>query len=198
MERASGNLLPPPPPPFIRPPPQEITEGIRSQWQTLPKTTAPDPPQTTAPGVPWAGICLQPRLYLAQPYEALRGEAKANHVGQLLKDRLFQGSPMTTHRSLERCDKCTVSCRQKLEDKGGPTISEGDEWERPSSDRSHRRNVCSKFHWYLDPWPQLTSPDPPRPGCTTFLTGEDPRSLASNAMLQTPGRPASSAGHYQH
>lgn len=28
---------------------------------------------------------------------------------------------------------------------------------------------------------------PPWPGCTTFLTGEDPRSLALNPMLQTPG-----------
>lgn len=28
---------------------------------------------------------------------------------------------------------------------------------------------------------------PPWPGCTTFLTSEDPRSLALNPMLQTPG-----------
>lgn len=104
---------------------------------------------------------------------------------------------MTKRRSPERCDRCTVSCRQKLEDKGGPTISKGDEeWERPSSDSSHRRNVCTKLHWYPDPWPQLPSPAPPRPGCTTFLV------RTQEVWLQMPcsnplGSPASSAGHYQ-
>lgn len=37
--------------------------------------------------------------------------------------------------------------------------------------------------------PQLPSPDAPKQTCTTLLTGEDSRSLASNPMLRTPRLP---------
>lgn len=69
----------------------------------------------------------------------------------------------------------------------GPIISGGDEWDRPTIGSPHCRDVVEQTPLLSGSMASVFLTYPPWPGCTTFLTGEDPRSLALNPILQTPG-----------